>query len=313
MMLLQACAILPTWFTGGVDLLDELRALITRHAVGRRGHSRHLIDGVQISRVDEPSEPTAAILTPSVTVVASGVKRTLLNGVAYEYRAGQFLVTSLDLPVIGQALKASPDEPFVVVSLRLDPIEIAPMLLETPALPPQYGGLVVSDATPELLDPVVRLLRAADRPDDVRVLAPGIRREILWRLLTGEQGALVRQIGLADGMLAHISQAIRWIRRHHSEPIRVADLADLAGMSPSTFHRHFRAATSMTPIQFQKQIRLQEARILLRTQATTAADIAYQVGYTSAAHFTREYHKAFGRTPGEDRTNVSSPVVAEGP
>jgi AraC-like DNA-binding protein len=284
-----------------VELLDELRTLITRHAAGQRG-TRRLIEGVLVSRVEEPAGPSAGVLQPSVTIVASGIKQTFLNGVAYEYRAGQFLVTSLELPVIGLARKASPDEPFVVVSIRLDPVEIAPLLLETPARPPQYGGLVVSDATPELLDPVVRLLRIADRPEDVRVLAPGIRREILWRLLTGEQGALVRQIGLADGMLAHISRAIRWIRRHHSEPLLVADLADLAGMSASTFHRHFRAATSMTPIQFQKQIRMQEARILLRTQALTAAEVAYQVGYTSPAHFTRMYHQAFGRTPGEDRT-----------
>jgi transcriptional regulator GlxA family with amidase domain len=113
-------------------------------------------------------------------------------------------------------------------------------------------------------------------------------------------------------MLAHISEAIRWIRRHHTEPVRVADLADLAGMSTSTFHRHFRAATSMTPIQFQKQIRLQEARVLLRTQDATAAEVAFQVGYTSPAHFTREYHKAFGRTPGEDRTKFTSSMVAEG-
>jgi AraC-like DNA-binding protein len=284
-----------------VDLLDELRTLILRHAAGQRGHSRHLLDGVQVSRVDEPTEPSAGIAQPSVAIVASGVKLTLLNGVAYEYSAGQFLVTSLDLPVIGQALKASVDEPFAVVSIRLDPLEIAPLLLETPARPPQYGGLVVSDATADLLDPVVRLLRIADRPDDVRVLGEGIRREILWRLLTGDQGALVQQIGLADGMLAHISEAIRWIRQHHNEPILVAELAELAGMSPSTFHRHFLAATSMTPIQFQKQLRLQEARILLRTQPLTAAEVAYQVGYTSPAHFTRTYHKAFGRTPAEDR------------
>jgi hypothetical protein len=173
--------------TGGVDLLDELRTLILRHAAGHRGPSKQLLDGVQLGRVDEPTTPSAGIAQPSVAIVASGIKQTLLNGVSYEYQAGQFLVTSLDLPVIGQALKASPDEPFLVVSLRLDPMEIAPLLLETPARPPQYGGLVVSDATPELLDPVVRLLRIADRPDDVRVLAAGIRREILWRLLTGEQ------------------------------------------------------------------------------------------------------------------------------
>jgi AraC-like DNA-binding protein len=285
-----------------VDLLDELKALIIRHTAGQRGHSVHLIDGVQVSRRDEPTELTAGIAQPSVAIVASGVKLTLLNGVPYEYGVGQFLVTSLDLPVVGQALKATPDEPFAVVSLRLDPVEIAPLLLDTPERKPQYAGLVVSDATPDLLDPVVRLLRIADRPDDVRVLAPGIRREILWRLLTGEQGGLVRQIGLADGMLAHISRAISWIRRHHNEPLLVADLAELAGMSPSTFHRHFRAATSMTPIQFQKQIRLQEARVLLRTQSLTAAEVGFQVGYTSSAHFTRTYRQAFGRTPGEDRS-----------
>ncbi|MEV5966273.1 AraC family transcriptional regulator [Kribbella sp. NPDC051952] len=284
-----------------MDLLDELRTLITRHTAGQRGDSVHLIDGVLVSRRDEPTELTASMAQPSVAIVASGIKRTMLNGVAYEYGVGQFLVTSLDLPVVGQALKASHDEPFEVVSLRLDPVEIAPLLVDLPDRPPQYAGLVVSDATPDLLDPVVRLLRIADHPDEVRVLAPGIRREILWRLLTGEQGGLVRQIGLADGMLAHISRAISWIRRHHHELLLVADLAELAGMSPSTFHRHFRAATSMTPIQFQKQIRLQEARVLLRTQAITAAEVGLRVGYTSAAHFTRAYHQAFGRTPGEDR------------
>src|SRR3954454_3873226 len=170
-----------------MDQLAELRTLIYRHAAGQRGHSRRLFDGVQVSRLDTATEPSAGLAQPSVALIASGVKRTLLDGVAYESRAGQSLVTSLALPVIGQALKASPDEPFAVVSLRLDPLEIAPLLAEAPPRPPQYGGLVVSDAPAELLDPVVRLLRIADRPDDVRVLGPGIRREILWRLLTGEQ------------------------------------------------------------------------------------------------------------------------------
>ena len=202
-----------------MDLLDELRALICRHVAGHREeHARQLLPGVLISRRDAPTEPEAGVAEPSVAIVASGLKRTLLNGVPYEYGAGQYLVASLDLPVIGQAAKASRDEPFTVVSLRLEPAEIAPLLLETPVRPAQYGGLVVSDAGDELLDAVVRLLRIADRPDDVRVLGPGIRREILWRLLTGEQGALVRQIGLADGMLAHVAEAIRWIRRNPSHP-----------------------------------------------------------------------------------------------
>ncbi|GAA1152330.1 AraC family transcriptional regulator [Kribbella jejuensis] len=286
-----------------MELLDELRGLICRYAVGyRHEHSRELLPGVRVSRRDARTELEAGISEPSVAIVASGLKRTLLNGVPYEYGAGQYLVTSLDLPVIGQAAKATREEPFTVVSLRLDPAEIASLLLELPARPAQYGGLVVSDADDELLDPVVRLLRIADRPDDVRVLAAGIRREILWRLLTGEQGSLVRQIGLADGMLAHIAEAIRWIRRNPSAQLRVADLAELAGMSPSTFHRHFRAATSMTPIQFQKQLRLQQARIQLRTRATPAATIAHEVGYASPSQFTHDYQKAFGKTPGEDRT-----------
>ncbi|WP_236791558.1 AraC family transcriptional regulator [Amycolatopsis sp. GM8] len=287
-----------------MDLLDELRTLITRHARGQRDEAVRLADGVKVTRREEPTEPSAGMTEPSVAVVGSGVKRTVLNGVPYEYRAGQYLVFSLDLPVFGEALKASHDEPFTVFSMRLDPAEIAPLLLETPARPPEFGGLAISDATPEILDPVVRLLRIADRADDLRVLGPGIRREILWRLLTGEQGAFVRQIGLADGMLAHVSRAIGWIRRHHSEPLLVADLAELAGMSPSAFHRHFRAATSMTPIQFQKQIRMQEARVLLKTRTATVAEVGYRVGYTSASQFSREYLKAFGVSPGAERNSL---------
>ena len=133
--------------------------------------------------------------------------------------------------------------------MTLKPAALAPLLLETAstAKPPAFSGLAVSNATPELLDPIVRLLRLLDRPDDLRVLAPGLEREILWRLVTGDQGALVRQIGLANSSLAHISRAIRYIREHYNEPVLIADLAELSGMSPSSFHRHFRAATSMTP------------------------------------------------------------------
>jgi AraC-like DNA-binding protein len=175
------------------------------------------------------------------------------------------------------------------------------------ARPPAFSGLAVSDATPELLDPVVRLLRLLDRPDDLRVLAPGLEREILWRLVTGDQGALVRQIGLASSSLTHISRAIRWIREHYNEPLLVADLAALSSMSASSFHRHFRAATSMTPIQFAKQIRLQEARALLMTQPAHVAEIGYLVGYESPSQFSREYRKTFGTPPGQDAARRGVP------
>jgi AraC-like DNA-binding protein len=293
-----------------MGLLDELRLLIVRHVDSRLGLGSQqrvqIRDGVSIALVREPTPPAAVMSEPSLAVVGQGVKRTVLNGVPYDYRAGQYLVVSVDLPVIGQALEASREEPFVVFSMTLEPAAIAPLLLEAAeeARPPAFTGLAVSDATPELLDPVVRLLRLLDRPDDLRVLAPGLQREILWRLITGEQGALVRQIGLANSHLAHISRAIRWIREHYREPVLIADLADLSGMSASTFHRHFRAATSMTPIQFQKQIRLQEARALLMTAPVNVAEIGYLVGYESPSQFSREYRRTFGTTPGRDAARL---------
>jgi AraC-like DNA-binding protein len=295
-----------------LGLLGELRALIVRHAGGGPRQKTTILDGVSISSVGEPTPPVAVMSEPSLAVVGQGVKRTVLNGVPYDYRAGQYLVVSVDLPVIGQALEASAEEPFAVFTMTLKPTAIAPLLLETvsAAKPPAFSGLAVSNTTPELLDPVVRLLRLLDRPDDLRVLAPGLEREILWRLITGDQGALVRQIGLANSSLAHISRAIRYIREHYNEPVLIADLAELSGMSASSFHRHFRAATSMTPIRFQKQIRLQEARALLMTQPTNVAEIGYLVGYESPSQFSREYRKTFGTPPGRDAVRlVGAPPV----
>ncbi|WP_406140831.1 AraC family transcriptional regulator N-terminal domain-containing protein [Streptomyces sp. NBC_01089] len=285
------------------ELLAELRTLIVRHAGGGPQRKMTILDGVFITYADRPTLPVGAMTEPSLAVVGQGVKRTVLNGVPHDYRAGQYCVVPVDLPVTGQALEAGRDEPFVVFSMTLDPVAIAPLLLEAAdtVKPPAFAGLAVSDATAELLDPIVRLLRLLGRPDDLRVLAPGIEREILWRLVTGEQGALVRQIGLANSSIARISRAIRWIRRHHDEPLRVADLAELAHMSPSAFHRHFRAATSMTPIQFQRQIRLREARALLMTgPPVDVAAVGHRVGYGSPSQFSREYRKEFGAPPGRD-------------
>jgi AraC-like DNA-binding protein len=298
-----------------MDLLAELRTRIVAHT-GVGGIRKVAVrDGVYVACADEPTEPVAVMSQPSLAVVGQGMKRTVLNGTPYDYRAGQYLVVSLDLPVIGQALEASANAPFVVLSMALKPTLIAPLLLETTATAarrPAFSGLAVSDATAELLDPIVRLLRLLGRPDDLRVLGPSLEREILWRLLTGEQGALVRQIGLADSSLTHIARVIRWIREHYDEPLLIADLADVAGMSPSSLHRHFRSATSMTPIQFQKQIRLQAARTLLVSGPGDVAEIGYQVGYESPSQFSREYRKTFGAPPGRDgarlRQTISSGI-----
>ena len=294
-----------------MDLLAELRLLIVRHAGGASQHRATVLDGVSISSVTEPTPPAAAMSEPSLAVVAQGVKRTVLTACRTTTAPASTLWCRWTCRSSARHLQASADEPFAVFSMKLKPAAIAPLLLETvqAARPPAFSGLAISDATPELLDPVVRLLRLLEHPDDLRVLAPGLEREILWRLITGDQGALVRQIGLASSSLAHISRAIRWIREHYHEPVLVADLAALSGMSASSFHRHFRAATSMTPIQFAKQIRLQEARALLMTHRPTSPKSAISSAtraHSSSAASTAGRRRSPGpRRRAADRNRVT--------
>ena len=300
-----------------MPLLDEIRTLIVRYAAGAR--RRTVLDGVSVGIAPGPTELVSGFLTPSLTVVAQGVKRTVLNDRVHDYRAGQYLVVSVDLPVTGHVLRASAEEPFAALSVELDRTQLAALLLEAPARAAAPSttipaGLAISEAGADLLDPVVRLLRLTERPADLAVLGPAVRREILWRLLTGEQGALVRQIGLADGSLTRVARATGWIREHYDEPLRVDRLAALAGMSASSLHRHFRAATSMTPLQYQKLIRLQEARALLLATARDVGQVGHLVGYESPSQFSREYRRQFGASPRADRDKERaqqdpSPVV----
>lgn len=290
-----------------VDLLSGLRTLIVRQARGQT--SRPVLTGLTVGVAAAPTEPVSGFATPSLTVVAQGVKRTILNDRIYDYRAGQYLVVSLDLPVTGHVLQASAAEPFAALALTLDRALIAALLLEAPAQVPArtVSGMVVSDAAAELLDPVVRLLRLAESPADAAVLGAAVQREIVWRLITGEQGAIIRQIGMAGGPLAHVARATQWIREHYDEPLRLDRLAALAGTSVSSLHRHFRAATSMTPLQYQKQIRLQEARALLLSSARDVAQVGHLVGYESPSQFSREYRRLFGAPPQRDRDTERLP------
>jgi AraC-like DNA-binding protein len=295
------------WFTVRVDAtLARLKELITDHAGD--GLTRSLVPGVSVVCSPTTTEPLCGVAEPTLAVVAQGIKETTLNGRSYTYGAGQFLVVSIDLPVIGHITQGSADEPFLAVVLELRPPMIAALLLETPPSSaaraarahPVPAGLAVSDASAPLLDAIGRLLALLDAPDDAPALAAGIEREILWRLITGPQGATVRQIGLADSRLAHLARAIRWIRSHYEQTLRVEDLAALATMSVSSFHRHFRAVTSMTPIQFQKEIRLHEARTRLLAQPGDVAGVGFAVGYDSPSQFSREYRRMFGVPPSRD-------------
>jgi AraC-like DNA-binding protein len=298
-----------------MDQLAFLADVISRHA-----HNRHLrteIDGLTISATDRPTDPRPGVSEPSLAVVVQGSKRTVLGDGIFDYASGEFLVVSLDLPLIGRVTQASPDRPFLGFSVRLDPPEIAALLLETPV--PHQGdtggaaSIAVAHAEQDLLGAAGRLVGLLDAPADVAVLAPLYRREILWRLLACPARGLVRQIGLADGNLAHIARTVRWIRDHYRDPIRIEQLAGLAGMSPSAFHRHFRSVTHLTPIQYQKAIRLQEARLALLAGQGDVAEIAHAVGYDSPSQFSREYRRLFGVPPGRDgvrlRTAALEPVA----
>lgn len=283
--------------------LAELRALLARHA---RPDLSTRIGGVRIFRADRPQPPTPTTYGKVVALVGQGTKRFALGDRVYEYHAGQYLVASVDMPVTALFETAGPGLPGLGVGLVLHPSAIAELLVQAaPGDLPDLGpgapsGLAVSTAPAELVDAFVRLLRLLDRPNDITVLAPLIKREILWRLITGDQGAIVRQFGLPDSSLNHIARAVQWIRDNYAQPFQVEEVAQQAGMSVSAFHRNFQAVTSMSPIQFRKQIRLQRARLLLAANPGDIAGISRRVGYESPAQFSREYRRQFGVSPSRD-------------
>jgi AraC-like DNA-binding protein len=287
--------------------LDELRELLERHV---RPDLTTAIDGVRICKIDHAASPESSMSGTVLAVIAQGSKRLALGNSVYEYGAGQYLVASVDLPVTGHVVDAAPAHPALGFGMTLEPAAIAELLLQAgpgdlPRSPgTAHSGIAVSDAPDELLDAVVRLLRLLDRPRDRKALAPLVKREILWRLMTGEQGDVVRQLGLADSSLTHIRRAVRWIRENYTRPFRVEEVAQLSGMSVSAFHRNFQAVTAMTPIQFQKQIRLQAARLLLANRPNDITGVGQRVGYDSPSQFSREYRRQFGAPPSLDAVRM---------
>jgi AraC-like DNA-binding protein len=278
--------------------LADLRELIERHAESES--ARRMLPGAIIVASRVPTEPLGFVVEPAFALAVQGTKRAIINDKVFEYGAGQFLILSVDLPLTTHVVHASPNKPFLGFGLILKPAAIASLLLETGRSDKtEARGIAVSGLTADLIDPVVRLLRLVDRPDDVPVLGPTIEREILWRLINSDQGATVRQIGLVGSRISQVARAIRWIRTRYAEILRIEDLAQLAGMSVTSFHRHFRAVTSMTPIQYQKQIRLQEARARLLANPKDVAAVGFAVGYDSPSQFSREYRRQFGAPPGK--------------
>lgn len=280
----------------------ELAAIIDR-STGSDGHHATALPALNFFRAGVPGTQVCAMYEPGLAVVAQGAKQALLGDETYRYDQANYLITSIDLPVSSQVIDASPERPYLCAMLRFDGRVIAELLADAD-LPPSSAtsarGIAVSPLSEELLDTVLRLVRLLDTPRDLPVLAPLIERELLYRLLTSEQGPRLRHVATAGSRSHQISHAIDWLKNHYDEPLRIEALAGAVNMSSSSLHHHFRAVTAMSPLQYQKQLRLQEARRLLLARHCDVASAAHRVGYESPSQFSREYSRLFGAPPMRD-------------
>ena len=287
--------------------LEEIQRRIAKYAANE--HPSEPVPGVMLRAISEPTPARSFLYEPGFALVAQGKKRAVLGDRVLNYSTGQFLVVSINMPVVSQIVQATPEEPYLAISLALKPNLVAELLLDMdppPTKANQPMGFAVSTAFPTLLDPVARLLDLFEHPKDIGVLSPMLEREIHWRLLNSDQGRIVRQIGMVDSSLSQVGRAMRWIQTHFAEKFRIEDVAKIAGMNPATFYRQFRAVTATSPLQYQKQVRLHEARVLLMTDRRDISSVAFSVGYDNPSQFSREYSRLFGASPGRDSNRFRS-------
>jgi AraC-like DNA-binding protein len=288
--------------------LDNLLALTTRHA--GRGMFDTAIPGVATMVAHEAAPPALGLFEPRFCLVLQGAKEITIGDRRMRYDPQNYFIASLDLPATGCVLEASAHRPYIGLSMSLDAQALAALIADAPASDlNDVESFAVSPVTAQLLEPWVRMMSLLNTPGDIPVMAPMLQREILYRLLQGPQGGALRQIARGDGRLGQVRRAIAWIREHFDQALRVEALAEIAGMSSASFHRHFKAATAMSPLQYQKSIRLQEARRMLLTKQD-ASRVGYAVGYESASQFSREYARQFGLPPGRDAVRLRNGDVA---
>ena len=286
--------------------MSEIGDAVARH--GQPGQQATAVPGLTLYQAREPNRPVNTIYRPTLCVIAQGRKRVVLGGRIIEYDASKYLVVTVDLPVSGCVIEASPGSPYLGLSFDLNPAVIADLLLSFPPAParktPSSAAIAVSALDRDLVDAIARLVRLLDRPHDIGTLLPLIGREICYRLLQGGQGCLLRQIATPGSHLSHVARAIEWIRENYAEQTSIEELARLAGMSVSSFHRHFKAVTAMSPLQYRTQFRLQEARRRLLTHEQKAGLVAFDVGYDNPSQFSREYRRMFGLPPAADAARL---------
>jgi AraC-like DNA-binding protein len=296
--------------------------MIEQHTRGADGVYPTAIRGLTLFRLSAPTPPVGTVHEPSLCVVAQGAKQFVLGDKEYLYEAEQYLLVSADVPAMAWVSKASPEVPYLGLKLLLDPFEVGEVVAQ---LGPRQDGraaraAAVGELALGLLDAVSRLLALLEEPQDSLVLAPLVRREVFYRLLVGPEGSRLRQLVIGNDQGQRITHVLRWLKDHYSEPLSIEAVARQAGMSPSAFHRHFKAVTALSPLQYQKRIRLQEARRLMLGEALDAAEASFRVGYESPSQFNREYRRIFGAPPrrdiealrqGEARAPVVCLVVAK--
>ncbi|RUU02512.1 AraC family transcriptional regulator [Mesorhizobium sp. USDA-HM6] len=284
-----------------MEKITELAELIMRHAPDS-GMSSTAVARLSLIRANHPSAPVPAVYEASLCIIAQGSKRVSLADQSVVYDASSHLLVSVDLPLVGHVLEASPAAPYLCCKIDFDSAALADLLVTEGRASPRRDlpVLAVYPSDPELIDAACRLVRLLDRPESIGVLAPLVEREILYRLLTGPHGALLRQMASVDSHLNRVSRAIATIRNGFQAQLRIDEIAAASGMSASSLHAHFKAITRMTPLEYQKQLRLQEARRLMLADGASASTAGFAVGYDSPSQFSREYRRLFGAPPRQD-------------
>lgn len=294
--------------------LEVLRRSIARWTE-KSNRLETAITGLLLFRYDEPSQPQNAIYEPSICIVVQGAKRAILGEEAYVYDAHHYLIASVHLPTMVQIFEASLEEPCLGTVLKLDQREISQLMVDSnlpqPRAQQSNRGLMIGELTSPLLNAFQRLINLLADERDIPILAQVIQREIIYRLLVGDQGERLRQIASTGSQSHQLARAINWLKDNYSKPFSIDDLAAQARMSTSTFNHHFRSMTALSPLQFQKQLRLQEARRLMLAERMDAATAAFQVGYESPSQFSREYNRLFGTPPIRDIKKLQQLTLRE--
>ncbi len=292
--------------------LDNKLSGLIASLIGQKARIDTDVPGLSLHRWTEPTDPTSYMLAPSICLIGQGRKRLFLGEETFIYDAEHFLITSVELPVVTQSIEASPEKPYLGLTMELDLRLISQLMIDNQITPDKKQtdrcGIGVSRVPGNLNDAFCRLLSLASQPEDIVPLAPLIRQEIFYRLLKSDQGPRLRAITSNANHGYQIARTIEWMKENFSKPVKVEDLANNSGMSVSAFHNHFRSMTAMSPLQFQKKMRLNEARRLMLAEHLDASKAAFEVGYESPSQFSREYSRLFGAPPMKDIRQLSQTV-----